>query len=71
MASERSDAADERNSAFDVETVLEELKAGFAEPPRRPRPAAGEDHDRFPRTPRREVPQESLAARVRRAREEG
>ena len=69
MSAPRRDPRDEGNSSFDPEPVLEELKAGFQTVGETER-GVDEDHHRLSPRESKDVPQEPLAKRIRRARGE-
>ncbi len=70
MNSKRQEIGDERNASFEL-PALDDLKPGieFGEQ-KRGDAAGGEDHRR-PRREKKDIPQESLAERIRRARKGG
>lgn len=70
MRSKRSNIGDDENTSFEVPEVLEELKPGLDDREETGEAAEGH-HSRFPRGDRKEIPQESLAARVRKAQKGG
>jgi hypothetical protein len=59
------DAEDERNGLFDPDLVFEELRPGLVSG-KRPKRVAADDGDRLTPRDRGDIPQESLAARIRR-----
>ena len=67
MNSKRSEIGDEKNTLFEVpDPVFENLKPGLAYGEEKHGDAA-EGHDRFPRCDRKDIPQGSLAERIRKA----
>jgi len=70
MNSKRQEIGDERNASFEL-PALEDLKPGIEfRGEKRGAAAEGEDHRRPPRE-KKDIPQESLAERIRRARRGG
>lgn len=65
MSAPRCHAEDERNSSFDPEPEFEELRPGLVIGKRTKRGAADGDNWLTPRNAE-DIPQESLAARIRR-----
>ena len=71
MNSKKSTVGDESNTLFGVPGVVEDAKPGFAYSEQKRDDPADADargkraHHRFPRRDRKDIPQESLAARLR------
>lgn len=70
MKSKRLETHDERDTSFELpDSFFEGLKPGFEPAGKRSKEAALEGHHRFPRiSERKDVPQTSLAERIRKAR---
>ncbi len=72
MNTKSTEIGDERNRSFESPDLKqEELKPGFKPADQQPQAAPG-DHHRFPhRRDKKDVPQESLAERIRKAQKGG
>lgn len=72
MNSKRSEIGDEKNTLFDVpEPEFEDLKPGLIYDKVKHRDATDDGHDRFPHSSRKKIPKQSLAERIRKARNGG
>jgi hypothetical protein len=70
MDGNRSEVGDERNTSFELPEYTKEVTSGF-DPGEEPSEVS-EGHDRFPqRLKQEDIPQESLAERIRRDRQGG
>jgi hypothetical protein len=69
MSPDRRDPRDERNSSFDPEPAFQELRPGFETVAETER-VVDEAHHRLSPRESKDVPQEPLARRIRRARGE-
>jgi hypothetical protein len=66
MNSKRSEIGDEENTSFELrDSVLEDLKPGIDYSEEKREHATEGHHDRFPRRDKKDVPQASLAERIR------
>jgi hypothetical protein len=70
MNTHRTDEDDDENTSFEVESPLEELKPGFVYGDEAGRTARrtsedAEGHHRVPMADRKDIPQTSLAERIR------
>jgi hypothetical protein len=65
MNPKRPKTGDEENTSFEL--ALEDLKPGVADSEEKPGDTTkgNRDHDRFPRRDKKDIPQESLANRIR------
>ena len=70
MDANRSEVGDEKNTSFELPDFRKEVTSGF-DPGEEPSEVS-EGHDRFPqRLKQEDIPQESLAERIRRDRQGG